>query len=63
MREEERDWDPNSTYMDDPVLSLGFLVLSGQYFPKIKGDHKGDILDPFVEIELFGIEKDCGQKF
>ena len=44
--------------MDDPVLGLEINILSARYLPKVKGDTSGEIIDPFVEIELHGIQKD-----
>lgn len=38
-------------------------VISGQHFPKPKGSgSRGDVTDPYVTIEIFGIPADCAEE-
>ena len=37
-------------------ITLGITVISGQQFPKPKGDQSSDVINPFVEIEIVGNE-------
>ena len=38
-------------------------IISGQNFPKPRGSGaKGDITDPYVTIEIFGIPADCAEE-
>ena len=38
-------------------------VISGQRFPKPKGSGaKGDTIDPYVTVEIFGIPADCAEE-
>ncbi|CAH1787304.1 unnamed protein product, partial [Owenia fusiformis] len=42
---------------------LQIKVISGQQFPKPKGSSaKGDVTDPYVSIDLFGIPADCAEE-
>ncbi|MFT7805365.1 inactive phospholipase C-like protein 2-like [Arapaima gigas] len=42
---------------------LHLKVISGQNFPKPKGSGaKGDIVDPYVYVEIHGIPADCAEK-
>ncbi|KAL8614071.1 hypothetical protein ACOMHN_026288 [Nucella lapillus] len=42
---------------------LLFQIISGQNFPKPKGSAaKGDVTDPYVTIEVFGIPADCAEE-
>ncbi|KAL4224626.1 Inactive phospholipase C-like protein 2 [Mactra antiquata] len=42
---------------------LHVKIISGQYFPKPKGSGaRGDVTDPYVTIEIFGIPADCAEE-
>ncbi|KAL3841874.1 hypothetical protein ACJMK2_019969 [Sinanodonta woodiana] len=42
---------------------LHIKIISGQYFPKPKGSGaRGDVTDPYVTIEMFGIPADCAEE-
>ncbi|NP_001191617.1 phospholipase C [Aplysia californica] len=42
---------------------LHVKIISGQNFPKPKGSAaKGDVTDPYVTIEVFGIPSDCAEE-
>ncbi|ESO87010.1 hypothetical protein LOTGIDRAFT_51557, partial [Lottia gigantea] len=42
---------------------LHIKIISGQNFPKPKGSAaKGDVTDPYVNIEVFGIPADCAEE-
>ncbi|XP_078331805.1 inactive phospholipase C-like protein 2 [Crassostrea virginica] len=42
---------------------LHIKVISGQHFPKPKGSgSRGDVTDPYVTIEIFGIPADCAEE-
>lgn len=44
-------------------MFLHFQIISGQYFPKPKGSGaRGDVTDPYVTIEIFGIPADCAEE-
>jgi len=46
------------------ILFHSFVqVISGQRFPKPKGSGaKGDTIDPYVTVEIFGIPADCAEE-
>jgi hypothetical protein len=45
------------------ILALFVQIISGQNFPKPKGSAaKGDVTDPYVTIEVFGIPADCAEE-
>jgi len=39
--------------------TLKIQVISGQQLPKPNQTHKGEIIDPFVEVDLVGESEDC----
>ncbi|XP_055957983.1 inactive phospholipase C-like protein 2 isoform X2 [Patella vulgata] len=42
---------------------LHIKIISGQNFPKPKGSAaKGDVTDPYINIEVFGIPADCAEE-
>ncbi|XP_041365135.1 inactive phospholipase C-like protein 2 isoform X2 [Gigantopelta aegis] len=42
---------------------LHIKIISGQNFPKPKGSaSKGDVTDPYIRIEIFGIPADCAEE-
>jgi len=42
---------------------LHLRIISGQNFPKPRnGGAKGHVIDPYVLVELFGVEGDCGEE-
>ncbi|WAR03454.1 PLCL2-like protein, partial [Mya arenaria] len=42
---------------------LHIKIISGQYFPKPKGSGaRGDVTDPYITIEIFGIPADCAEE-
>ncbi|KAK3103478.1 hypothetical protein FSP39_019535 [Pinctada imbricata] len=42
---------------------LHIKIISGQHFPKPKGSgSRGDVTDPYVTIEIFGIPADCAEE-
>ncbi|XP_071181783.1 inactive phospholipase C-like protein 2 [Mytilus edulis] len=42
---------------------LHIKVISGQHFPKPKGSgSRGDVTDPYVTVEIFGIPADCAEE-
>ncbi|XP_072022051.1 inactive phospholipase C-like protein 1 [Amphiura filiformis] len=42
---------------------LHIKIISGQRFPKPKGSgSKGDVIDPYVSMEIFGIPADCSEE-
>ncbi|KAK7885999.1 hypothetical protein WMY93_025620 [Mugilogobius chulae] len=42
---------------------LHIKIISGQNFPKPKGSGaKGDVVDPYVYVEIHGIPADCGEQ-
>lgn len=65
MREEIAYFNPNTKDVIPGVSPqiLQIKVISGQQFPKPKGSTaKGDVIDPFVTIEVFGIPADISQE-
>ena len=45
------------------LFNLFLQVISGQHFPKPKGSgSRGDVTDPYVTIEIFGIPADCAEE-
>jgi hypothetical protein len=48
---------PNVTRALTPVM-LTVQVISAQQLPKPRESEKGVIIDPFVEVEIIGVEKD-----
>ncbi|XP_032219310.2 inactive phospholipase C-like protein 2 isoform X2 [Nematostella vectensis] len=65
MRDEIAYFNPN-TKDAIPGISpqiVQIKVISGQQFPKPKGSTaKGDVIDPYVTIEVFGIPSDIAQE-
>lgn len=64
MREEIAYFNPSTKDVIPGVSPqiLQIKVISGQQFPKPKGSTaKGDVIDPFVTIEVFGIPADIAQ--
>lgn len=46
-----------------PVSVCVSQIISGQNFPKPKGSAaKGDVTDPYVTVEVFGIPSDCAEE-
>ncbi|KAJ8299405.1 hypothetical protein KUTeg_023465 [Tegillarca granosa] len=42
---------------------LHVKIISGQHFPKPKGSgSRGDVTDPYVTLEIFGIPADCAEE-
>ncbi|PFX30571.1 Inactive phospholipase C-like protein 1 [Stylophora pistillata] len=65
MREEIAYFNPSTKDVIPGVSPqiLQIKVISGQQFPKPKGSTaKGDVIDPFVTIEVFGIPADIAQE-
>lgn len=65
MREEVAYFNANTKDVIPGVSPqiLQVKVISGQQFPKPKGSTaKGDVIDPFVTIEIFGIPADLSQE-
>lgn len=65
MREEIAYFNPSTKDVIPGVSPqiLQIKVISGQQFPKPKGSTaKGDVIDPFVTIEVFGIPADASQE-
>ena len=34
-------------------------VISGQFLPKPNDSTEGELIDPFVTVELLGVDRDC----
>lgn len=65
MREEISYFSANTKDVlpDVTPQSLHVRIISGQNFPKPRGSGaKGDITDPYVTIEIFGIPADCAEE-
>ncbi|CAH3045442.1 unnamed protein product, partial [Porites lobata] len=63
MREEVAYFNSNTKDVIPGVSQQILQVISGQQFPKPKGSTaKGDVIDPFVTIEIFGIPADLSQE-
>ncbi|KAL5007407.1 hypothetical protein ScPMuIL_016213 [Solemya velum] len=65
MREEIAYFSANTKEIIPGVSPqiLHIKVISGQHFPKPKGSGtKGDVTDPYVTIEIFGIPADCAEE-
>ncbi|XP_068708108.1 inactive phospholipase C-like protein 1 [Montipora foliosa] len=65
MREEIAYFNPNTKDVIPGISPqiLQIKVISGQQFPKPKGSTaKGEVIDPFVTIEVFGIPADVAQE-
>ena len=58
MYDLHQTFDPIAPCMDQPVMLLEVEVISGQQIPKPKNSKKGEVVDPFVELQIHGIEKD-----
>ena len=58
MYDLHQTFDPIGPCMDAPVMLLEVEVISAQQIPKPKNSKKGEVIDPFVELQLHGIEKD-----
>ncbi|XP_007898261.1 inactive phospholipase C-like protein 1 [Callorhinchus milii] len=64
MREEVSYFSANIKGMVPGVLpqTLHLKIISGQNFPKPKGaGAKGDVIDPYVCVEIHGIPTDCAE--
>jgi len=49
--------------MDAPLKTLHIKVISAQQLPRPRGSTaKGDSLDPFVIVEVFGLPCDCAEE-
>ncbi|XP_060582672.1 inactive phospholipase C-like protein 2 [Ruditapes philippinarum] len=65
MREEIAYFSANTKEVIPGVSPqiLHIKIISGQYFPKPKGSGaRGDVTDPYVTIEIFGIPADCAEE-
>ncbi|XP_070532655.1 inactive phospholipase C-like protein 2 isoform X2 [Ptychodera flava] len=65
MREEIAFFSANTKEMIPGVSPqiLHIKIVSGQQFPKPKGSGaKGDAIDPYVSMEIFGIPADCAEE-
>ncbi|XP_077861645.1 inactive phospholipase C-like protein 2 [Saccoglossus kowalevskii] len=65
MREEIAYFSANTKEMIPGVSTqiLHMKIISGQQFPKPKGSGaKGDVIDPYVSMEIFGIPADCAEE-
>ncbi|XP_067055342.1 inactive phospholipase C-like protein 1 [Acropora muricata] len=65
MREEIAYFNPNTKDVIPGISPqiLQIKVISGQQFPKPKGSTaKGEVIDPFITIEIFGIPADIAQE-
>ncbi|KAK2188257.1 hypothetical protein NP493_138g02010 [Ridgeia piscesae] len=65
MRDEMAYFSANTRDLIPGVspLILHIKVISGQRFPKPKGSGaKGDTIDPYVTVEIFGIPADCAEE-
>ncbi|XP_022097790.1 inactive phospholipase C-like protein 2 isoform X2 [Acanthaster planci] len=65
MREEISYFSANSRDIIPGVSPqiLHIKIISGQKFPKPKGSgSKGDVIDPYVSMEIFGIPADCAEE-
>lgn len=49
---------PNLALENDKVVAVTVAIVSAQQLPKPKGVQSGEIIDPYVEIDLVGPEKD-----
>ncbi|XP_065834957.1 1-phosphatidylinositol 4,5-bisphosphate phosphodiesterase eta-2-like [Oscarella lobularis] len=64
QRTELMDFNPhsgNSVPGVSPVL-LAIKIISGQQLPKPNGVEKGEIIDPYVKVEVLGIPRDCAEE-
>lgn len=50
-------FDPNGPGMDSPLFNFDIEIISAQGLPK-SGKELGQIVNPFIEIQIHGIEKD-----
>jgi hypothetical protein len=39
-------------------IKLEIRIISGQQLPKPKGAKKGEVIDPYVKVEIFGVPAD-----
>ncbi|XP_063957032.1 inactive phospholipase C-like protein 2 [Lytechinus pictus] len=65
MREEIAYFRPNSFDLIPGVSPqiLHIKIISGQQFPKPRGSgSKGDVIDPYISVEIFGIPADCREE-
>ncbi|XP_077986792.1 inactive phospholipase C-like protein 2 [Glandiceps talaboti] len=65
MREEIAFFSANTKEIIPGVSPqiLHIKIISGQQFPKPKGSGaKGDVIDPYVSMEIFGIPADCAEE-
>ncbi|XP_071795751.1 inactive phospholipase C-like protein 2 isoform X2 [Asterias amurensis] len=65
MREEISYFSANSRDIIPGISPqiLHIKIISGQKFPKPKGSgSKGDVIDPYVSMEIFGIPADCAEE-
>ena len=51
-------FDPANPIIANPEFILEVEVISGQKIPKPKNETKGEIVDPFVELQVHGIASD-----
>lgn len=53
-------WDPKNaeSLATTKPVTLRITILSARMLPKGKS---GDVIDPFVEVEVFGVPIDCKQ--
>ncbi|XP_071495171.1 inactive phospholipase C-like protein 2 [Diadema antillarum] len=65
MREEIAYFRPNSFDVIPGVSPqiLHIKIISGQQFPKPRGSgSKGEVIDPYISVEIFGIPADCREE-
>ncbi|XP_030848839.1 inactive phospholipase C-like protein 2 isoform X2 [Strongylocentrotus purpuratus] len=65
MREEIAYFRPNSFDVIPGVSPqiLHIKIISGQQFPKPRGSgSKGEVIDPYISVEIFGIPADCKEE-
>jgi hypothetical protein len=62
MTSTEYNWDPNADYMNEAAARLTVRIISAQQLPKKSINQsnrdRGEIVDPYVEVNVHGIEKD-----
>ena len=49
---------PNPLSNTSPVLQIGFMVVCGEQLPKPGMSDRGEIVDPFVRLQVLGVPKD-----
>jgi len=58
LRDPTASFNPHTGPFNSPI-QLNITVISGQYLPKPNGERDGEIIDPYVCIQLIGVPSDA----